>query len=364
MKIALVLNNSEKTDGLNRYSHSLAKTLAEKEAVEVVHPSKIFLPNFIPKFFRLFGKDVNFILETRPLLLNKNPSTDILHFTSQNLIAPLNFYKFKHVVTTVHDIMPKSRNDGPKTGFLDYLYYRLILHAIKKSDRIITTAKCIKEDIIKYLAYPADRIEIVYEGVDQQKFNNNIKPKKLDCFSNKNINLLFVGSEFPRKNLVRLLKAVALLKKEFPNICLIKVGEPQYTHGRKDILRAIKELHLETAVKFIGHVEKDLPYYYYQADLFVFPSLYEGFGLPPLEAMACGCPVVASNCGSLPEILGDAALLADPYNPEDIALKIKSVITNNKLRQKLIKRGIKRANQFTWGKCASRTIKVYESLIK
>jgi glycosyltransferase involved in cell wall biosynthesis len=141
------------------------------------------------------------------------------------------------------------------------------------------------------------------------------------------------------------------------------VGEPGVPEFRRATLRAIEESGLSDEVILTGYVaDEDLPTYYSGAECFVLPSLYEGFGLPPLEAMACGCPVIVSNVTSLPEIVGDAALLVNPHSADELARAIESILTNGRLKEGLVTRGLKHAGKFSWEKTATETEKVYEAV--
>lgn len=174
--------------------------------------------------------------------------------------------------------------------------------------------------------------------------------------------VLYVGSTEPRKNLVRLLDAFARLRLATCTWHLVIVGARDWTARR--IVHAVERLQLRDAVHFTGLVqEDDLPGLYCGADLFVFPSLLEGFGLPVIEAMACGTPVVTSTSSSLPEVAGDAAVLVDPYDPAAIAHAMLRVLEDRALALELRARGMARARQFTWEQAARRITAVYEKVV-
>jgi glycosyltransferase involved in cell wall biosynthesis len=149
-----------------------------------------------------------------------------------------------------------------------------------------------------------------------------------------------------------------------PNVKLIKVGSPEYLGHLEQLKQLTYELSLEGSVLFLDHPpEEDLVALYNLAALFVFPSLYEGFGLPPLEAMACGTPVVCSHAASLPEVVGDAALMVDPYDVDGLAAAMERVLRDADLRQDLRERGLARASQFTWERTARQTVAVYREVL-
>jgi glycosyltransferase involved in cell wall biosynthesis len=175
--------------------------------------------------------------------------------------------------------------------------------------------------------------------------------------------LLYVGGINARKNIARLFEAYAQVRATHPDVILVVAGKRQWQTGEIDA--AFRRFNLEDQVHFTGYVDdRDLPALYSAAELFVFPSLYEGFGLPPLEAMACGTPVVTSNASSLPEVVGDAALTVDPYDVDGLAAAIKHALTDEDLRVELRRRGVARAAQFTWQRAARETLAVYAQVLE
>jgi len=174
--------------------------------------------------------------------------------------------------------------------------------------------------------------------------------------------ILYVGALESRKNLPRLLEAYTLLRQWSTGWRLVIVGARKWKSS--PIFETVQRLQLESHVTFTGYVaDEHLPALYAGADLFAFPSLYEGFGLPVLEAMACGTPVVTSNSSSLPEVAGDAALLVDPYNVDEIAAAMRRILEDTNLAQELRMHGLARAAQFTWERTARETIEVYEKVL-
>ncbi len=240
------------------------------------------------------------------------------------------------------------------------------MRGLKKADRIITISEYSKSEIIKHVGYPEDQINIASPAVDHSSYyvkRDREIVKKLGISENEKV-ILYVGSEQPRKNVPFLLEAISELKKRLPDIKLLKIGTPQVPGVREKLLKLTETLGIEKEVIFVGYVsEKDLTKYYNAADLFVFPSLYEGFGLPPLEAMACGTPVITSNLTSLPEVVGDSAFTIDPYDVNAFAEAMYNLLTDEKLREKMVNKGLKRAHLFNWEKSAEETFKVYNQLI-
>lgn len=288
-----------------------------------------------------------------------------VHLPNQHLGRYGNFLRIPFIIT-VHDLIRYHDLNGHegnalihKPNLRDRLYLNLDYSGIKKAVRVIAVSHHTKKDLVKYLNIPEEKIAVIYEGVDHNIFKpTEGRPPIPQPY------ILFVGSEHPRKNLETLLKAFALLKKQeaFRDLKLLKVGKAGggETDFRKYTLKVVHELGLESEVIFTDFVAtEELPLYYSQAECFVFPSLYEGFGFPPLEAMACGCPVVVSNVTSLPEIVGDAAIQVEPLNAEALALAISSILRDAKLKCELRSKGLKRARRFSWERTAQETLNLY-----
>ncbi|GAH85531.1 unnamed protein product, partial [marine sediment metagenome] len=179
--------------------------------------------------------------------------------------------------------------------------------------------------------------------------------------------ILFVGSEHPRKNFAGLLEAFSRLKGEprFKELKLVKVGKAggQEADFRGQTMEVVSALGLVGEVIFTDFVpEADLPVYYSGAEVFVLPSVYEGFGFPPLEAMACGCPVVTSNTSSLPEVVGEAGIMVNPLDTDSLAEAMRQVLTDDKLRKEMVRKGLEQANKFSWEKVARETLEVYNQV--
>jgi glycosyltransferase involved in cell wall biosynthesis len=265
-------------------------------------------------------------------------------------------------VVTVYDVFPWSC-PGTST-LLEVLIYRHWLPLVlPRVDAVITVSQTSKADIVHYLKVPADRILVVHAGVSAV-----YRPLPTDEvarigaeYSLPEGYILFVGSVEERKNLRGLLHACARLWQAGERRPLVVVGARKWKHA--GIMKTVRKLNLERYLIFTGYVpEADLPALYNGADLFVFPSLYEGFGLPPLEAMACGTPVVCSNAASLPEVVGDAAIMVDPYDVDGLAEAMHRVLTDTGLREELREKGLARARQFTWERTARETVAVYREV--
>lgn len=265
-------------------------------------------------------------------------------------------------VVTVHDVFTWSC-PGTST-WLDTLIYRYWLPRVwPKADLVITVSQASKADIVRFLGIPAAKIRVIYEGVGNTYQAQS--EAEIECVRLKHRlpdrYILFVGSVEKRKNLSGLLQAYASLRRANHVPHLVIVGAA----GRKGVSVAdiVDGPDLEDFVRRTGYVpESDLPALYSGAEMFVFPSLYEGFGLPPLEAMACGTPVVCSNAASLPEVVGDAAVTVDPYDVDALADAMHRVLTDPELREDLRAQGLERARQFTWERTARETLAVYREV--
>lgn len=236
---------------------------------------------------------------------------------------------------------------------------------VPKIKRIITVSYHSKKDIIELLNINPEIVDVIYEGVDSifRVINDRPSLEKIrERYKLPQEFILFVGTIEPRKNPNTLLEAIALLReKGLKNLILVMVGPMGWKSD--ETLRLVSMKGLGDCVRHIGYIpHEDIPFMYNAAKLLVYTSLYEGFGLPPLEAMACGIPVIASNLSSMPEILGDAALLVNPYDPYEIAGSIERVLYNESLRNSLVEKGLKKAKLYSWVDTARNILKVYQEV--
>jgi glycosyltransferase involved in cell wall biosynthesis len=238
-----------------------------------------------------------------------------------------------------------------------------VRRSVAEANAVMVISECTKRDAVKYLGVPESKIHVTYCGTSSrfQPISFEQRRPVLGKYQLPTDGyLLYVGNIEPRKNLVRLVEAYALLKKQmtcqFP---LILAGGAGWKN--EAVHKRIEDMALGGAVRLIGYVsDEDLPAVISGATLFLYPSLYEGFGLPPLEAMACGIPVVTSNTSSLPEVVGDAAFTVDPYDVEGFTKAIGQLLTDQELQNEMRNRGLARAKQFSWERTARETLKVYE----
>jgi glycosyltransferase involved in cell wall biosynthesis len=278
----------------------------------------------------------------------------------------------KPVVVSVLDIIPYLvQHDRELNTFrhpTDYLFYRLALAGLQRADGLIAISEYTKRTLVEALHLPQERIHVVYPIVDHQKFRPMIVP---DAFRAKyglvqeQHYLLFVGSEDPRKNLRTLVRAFALVKQRIPGVKLLKVGSPRFPQERQKLLALIAKLDLQHDVLFFDCVsDEDLPAFYNAADVFVMPSLYEGFGLPLLEAMACGTPVVCARAASLPEVVDSSGVLVDPQDVLALVDALSTLLESPHERLQLRQAGHERAARFTSAQAACETQRIYSDLIE
>lgn len=369
MKIGIDARTLSVRGGPRTYVDNLIRTLPildEKNEYIVFYNKKEFLTKYenvkgvIVKpdniYFQLIWDQV-----LLPISLKKE-KVDLVHNTksSTSIINPC------YSVVTIHDIIPIVYKQTEK--FTNYLYWNLqIPLAAKHANQIITVSESAKKDIVNYYKIREDKISVIYNGVSE-KFRIIESKKELDqiksLYSLPDKYILYVGTLQPRKNLPLLIKSYGKLvaDKKITHKLLI-VGREGWKYSA--IFSLIKELHLEKDIIITGYIQDDdLPYIFNLANLFVYPSIYEGFGLPPLEAMACGIPVITSNTSSLPEVVGNAGIMINPYDVDCLAKVMFEALTNEGLRRDMIKKGLERSKLFSWEKTARETLKVYEETMK
>jgi len=281
-------------------------------------------------------------------------------FHSTNYMLPL-FLRKIAVVSTIHDLIPiKFPHFTPrakKTRF-NRLFRQLLIHCARRSDRVITVSCHTRDDLIKDMGLPEEKITVVYNGIDSKYYpRNQARPDPPDPF------ILYVGRFDPYKNVVGLIRSFNLFcrnRDDNPRMILAGHLDSRYPEA----IETVKELGLESRITFLdGAAEEELIQLYNDARILILPSLYEGFGLPPLEAMACGTPVIVSDRGSLPEIVGDAGLIIDPDREDSIAGAIERLWDSETLRLEFREKGLRRAKDFSWEETARGTLRVYEELM-
>ncbi|HUV05756.1 MAG TPA: glycosyltransferase family 1 protein, partial [Armatimonadota bacterium] len=235
--------------------------------------------------------------------------------------------------------------------------------AVKKADAIIAISESTKRDIVELLGAPEHKIYTTLLGVDPpyRPVSDERKERVAREHGLGHSTILYLGTLEPRKNIPALLAAFSQARKSSPakDCTLVLAGGKGWFFNQT--FKLVEDLGLKESVRFTGYVPaEDLPALYSAATVFVYPSLHEGFGLPPLEAMACGTPVITSNASSLPEVVGDAGIMVDPYNVEELAGAILRVLCDPDLRQEMSAKGLERAKKFSWEETARQTLKVYE----
>jgi glycosyltransferase involved in cell wall biosynthesis len=244
-------------------------------------------------------------------------------------------------------------------------YYRLFTLRLKYADRVIVISEQTKRDLIELRGIRPERIQVAYLAAEEgfKVIDNLRKLHEMRVrYSLPDRYVLYVGNCRPHKNVSRVVEALAIIRQYEPDISLVIVGG--YDSGRPAVEQTIRSLGLEPAVQFLGRVpESDLPLLYNGADVFVFPSLYEGFGLPVLEAMACGTPVVTSDRASLPEITGSAAMIVDPLQSQSIAQAVLRLLHNGDVARHYVHAGLVQAQRFSWRQCAEQHLDVYREVL-
>jgi glycosyltransferase involved in cell wall biosynthesis len=288
---------------------------------------------------------------------------DLFHSTwSLPLVSP------KRSILTLHGLAAYLYPELFTTAYKIYLKMT-IKRNVTKATRYIAISQSTKEDFIEYMKIPESKIDVVHHGVDIKFFEKILDDKKINelkkNYSLPNNFILFVSALIPIKNIETLIKAYHNLirdNKNLSDIGLVIAGSKGWQY--EPIFNLVHKLKLQDKIVFTGYFpQRDLPTLYSAAKLFVLPSIYEGFGIPVVEAFACGTPVITSNISCLPEVAGDAAILVDPKEPEELANAMVKVLSNHSLQKEMIKKGMARAKEFTWRKTAEKTIESYNKAL-
>jgi glycosyltransferase involved in cell wall biosynthesis len=246
-------------------------------------------------------------------------------------------------------------------------YYGHIDQAVRWTDRIISVSESTKRDTIQHLGVPEDKITVVYEAanpifrpIDREEAREQVRNRH----GVDGPYILFVSTIEPRKNVPTLLRAVWQLMECYKeDVRLVLAGGRGWLF--EDAFAVVEELKLDHRVHFVGRVpSEDLLYLYNAAEVLAHPAFYEGFGLPPLEAMACGLPVVVSDVASLPEVVGDAGLLIDPHDVDELTVAMWRVLHDSDLRQEMKEKGLRQAGRFSWERAARETMDIYQQAFK
>jgi len=319
-----------------------------------------------PNFRQLYQPDEDTIWRHHvkvPFALRRQ-NVDVLHVPHHE--TP--FFCPSKLVVTIHDCVHLLFPHEDFSKFRNYRSYLQTKRVVEEARHVLAVSKSTKEDLINIFDAPESKISVIHNALDERfAFTHDLEERKhvLERYQLKDPFVLYSGKIRPHKNLHRLIEAFAVLKSEliedekYKNLKLIIIGDELSKHQylRLTVIRG----GAQQDVRFFGFVPYPILRVFYQsATLFAFPSLYEGFGLPPLEAMANRTPVIASNTSSLPEVLDDAAVLVNPENVFDIARGMKLILFDDVLRQKLIQKGIEQVAKFSWKVAAQKVIQTYE----
>ena len=274
-------------------------------------------------------------------------------------------------VMTVHDVLEHMYRAHDRSSLRRSLHFHLTRRVLKGAAKILAVSKYTKSDIEKLFGIPGSRIEVVYNAIDERFLHGHTSDAERQVLAERYLVtypfLLYAGRISPHKNLVRIIEAFSALKAElekdgsFPDLKLIIIGDELSKHP--DLRRTVIRSGVQNDVRFMGFVPIEiLRVFYDAAKIFVFPSLYEGFGLPPLEAMAHGTPVVTSNTSSLPEVVGNAAVLVNPENVFEIMRALLRVLLDQTVRDKYKQRADEQVKKFSWDASARQTLAVYEAV--
>jgi len=372
MDIGIISDSiDEYSGGIGVYTYQILKNFYQMDIenrYHLIHYSKsdIELYNknneiLIPKnrFMQGRGSYLFWRYITLPQKLKKHP-LDVVHDTYE--LGPFIFSQPFRKVITIHDLTPLLFPNIFKWGDVK-LHQLLLKRTINQADKIITVSYNTQKDLMEYLDVPKGKIKVIYNGIDES-FKTLTSEEIMGVKERYGLPkqfILSVGGLHPIKNIPRLLKAFYLARKDGLKHKLVIVGG--IIDKTDDIFLTIKDLRLQDNIIFTGIIpHADLVAIYNAAELFIYPALYAGFGFPPLEAMSCGTPVITSSTSSLPEITGDAAILINPYNTNEIAKTIMGLLSNKEMMEILIEKGLKRIKMFNWEKTTHETIKVYNEV--
>ncbi|MBI4426639.1 MAG: glycosyltransferase family 4 protein [Candidatus Kerfeldbacteria bacterium] len=361
--------------GIGRYTNRLIEQL---ERLDQVNAYVVFLrdDNFDfyhpanPRFSKVrapwrwysLGEQVGF---PRLLRAHRLELTHFLHFNVP-LAAPAPF------ITTIHDLIlnkfPTARAStlGPVRYWFKHAAYQAVIRtAARRAERLIAVTQHTKHDVVTSFRLPPDKVDVVYEAADAAQPLPLVSAEQLKRkFGLSDPFIFYVGTAYPHKNLERLVEAIARLNRSGTRLTLVLAGRDDYFYRRLKKLVALRGYNQrERIIVFTGYINDDvLDAFYRAAQLYVCPSLYEGFGLPGLEAMARGTPVLSARRSSLPEVYGDAAAYVDSENVTALAASIGQLLRDDAQRQELRRRGFSRIQQFSWEKMAEQTLAVYNAI--
>ena len=361
--------------GVGTYIRNVVRTLGrldhESEYLLIGSPAKVEEFGSLPPNFRTVPlaapeRSVAGYREFRTAL--KRLDCDLVHIP--NLFSVPRALPCPYVMT-VHDMLEHMARAREQSGFWRSLHFQLTKRVLSHAARIFAVSTFTKNEMEKLFAVPAQRIEVVYNAIDERFLRGHASPADRELIAQRyQVTypfLLYAGRVSPHKNVVRMIEAFSALKAElekdqqYPDLKLIIIGDD--LSGNPDLRRTVVRSGVQNDVRFLGFVPIEvLRIFYDEAKIFVFASLYEGFGLPPLEAMAHGTPVVTSNVSSLPEVVGNAAVLVNPENVFEIMRALHKVLLDQALRDRLKERGYQQAARFSWEESVRRILDVYRQV--
>jgi glycosyltransferase involved in cell wall biosynthesis len=364
MREILFINNRSSSTGIGNYGNNLFVHLKQVDQrdvdfVALQSPAEDSYGHII----EVFGRKIKRIIDHLRFVRRIPRHYRIYHLLNPNLGILL--LKHHPSVVTVHDLAPfipmanrdmVTQSYGLDTPILIAMQINMMF--VRCADRIISMSQHTKNDLISVLGVDSRRIKVIYPGIDRSLFGpRDLKKARRDLHLplNKKI-ILHVGVDEPRKNIQTLIKAFYMVKKKFPRALLIRIGGM-----RRTTHRLISSLGLENAILNYRKVVNIAPFYNV-ADLFVFPSYYEGFGFPLIEAMASGCPVIAGDTSSIPEVVGKAGIILPSSDVTLLNENISQTLTDQNMRSMMIKKGLERSLKFDWRVCAKQTLEIYETL--
>jgi glycosyltransferase involved in cell wall biosynthesis len=361
----------KKYSGVAGFTYNLLKNIIKKDERNAYYFfynsfKKFKMPDFIPEekiiSTRYPNKIFNYFLQKRlayPRLDKVIGGSDIFYSPHINFSS---FSSKSKNIITIHDLsfLRYPEFFSKRKNFWHQAIN--IKKNIKKFNKIIAVSHNTKNDIIELLNVSPEKIEVVYPGLPEFSFSKIFSGDYLEKKYNINREyLLYLGTIEPRKNISGLISAYNLLRENGYDFLLVLAGA--WGWKTDEIRKKWKSSPYKDDIRFISYVDDEAkPLLYEKAKLFVYPSFYEGFGFPPLEAMSFSLPVIASNVSSLPEVLGDGALLVNPDKPQEIYLAIKNVLMDESLRQNLIKKGQARVAEFNWGKTSEEYLRIFKAL--
>jgi len=374
MKVTFIAPFPQKKDGIPRVAEELLKRVSEasevdavsvlaRQGIDFVTPAllvnqkvslftiaRFITPQTMVKLIRLY-KESDVVLFLAPPWDVLDPLEALYFFL---LLIKYGFLPKSKWVQVVHDFIPYIfSEDGIQGRRTIKLFNTFQKHFSDVPGKYVAVSQSTKKDAMRFWGLSADRVVVIHHGPFITP-----KPPRHDFGSNK---ILIVSDISPRKNHLRLIKAFELVQEQSQNPLELVIAGYMRTAipELETILQNLQMRNQDSKITFAGYLpDADILALYEQADVFVYPSLYEGFGLPVLEAMACGCPVIASNVSSLPEVVGDAALLVDPYDVGALAYAMLTVLEDDDLKREMSRKGVAQARKFSWEKAGEELLAV------